>query len=622
MVFVEKFSEFPTGTLDTAVGLKNGANTKGQAGGGGTGGHDTFTFTQVAPALAVSNWVRLDSTGLYQLAQGDIAQDADVIGIIIASPATGQPANTYIVQQSGHLDASLNVFNSTLGGVCQNWFLDTAVAGNMVTADATINNQVSRPVFVNDGPNSGWVLPYRGMIVGGAIPNSGGTVANDSNIVTVTMNGHPFNVSNWVRVSTPPNLILNQPLYDFADNTSLTNSQAVGVVIATTINQFTVQFGGINVGAVTMDDMGNPVTPATVYYLSSTPGAITSTPPTDITKYNKPVYICEQTGLGPLSTGVYRGYVLPQRPIGNSLLNNNIHTVVQNNTFAVGDQVYIKPDETYGLAQADNISTSQVAGTIVARTATQFVIQQSGWVSGVVSVDQSNNPLVSGNVYYLSTSTPGKLQLARPSVLGQYIKACYVQENLATLTGEILPQVALPVPSSGGVGWTVISVQNIVNQPFIDVLNIAGFYRYMIIFETVTPTNNGVVLNMLTSSNNGVSFDSGVADYSWGTYFNAGGYFAVTDSKISLHNPANTASSAIVRGGFNGQFEMINPAQVNTHKQIQFVISYPYSADNRIFAGSSAAGVRLSAAIVNAVRFFFNVGNVATGKVTLLGTNS
>lgn len=331
MVDTVKFSQFlPGGNLasgDYVVGLNGppgtGTNTIWQNTGSGGGGAVTQVLPQPVPALAKGNWVRVkDNTGAYTTAQGDTAEHGEAIGIVIEANAA-----TFTLQQSGYITTAMDVVAGLTAQ--QVYFLDTATAGAMVAVDATVNGQISRPVFVADSPTSGWVLPYRPMIVGGAAPSSSGGTTTDTSVVVINQNGHGFTRGTWLRVDTPPDVILNQPKYIRAVNSTLQNSQAVGVVVSPdpqNPNQFTLQFSGFNTGSVTVDDMGNPVIPNVVYYLSNTAGAITSTPPTT---FSKPLYICEQTGssLPPsnagLNTGVYKGYILPQRPLSAPIANPN-----------------------------------------------------------------------------------------------------------------------------------------------------------------------------------------------------------------------------------------------------------------------------------------------------------
>lgn len=468
MVFVRKFSEFPPGTLDEGVGLAAGANTRGPAGTGGSGGV-TEIIEQVGHGFAKGTWVRIDvATQLYVRASCADDLDAEAIGVVIEGTETNP--NFFTLQQSGYIKDSKDVFGGGLL-IGQPYYLSTT-PGVMTNTDTTIDGQVSRPVFIPDGVNQGWVIPYRGYIIGGGtdVAGGGGTVT-DSNIVTVTQTAHGFNPGQWLRVSNP-NLILEQPVYVLAKADTLANSQSVGVVIEIlNANQFKLQFSGYNRGAVTQDYLLMPLNPSSIYYLSPTDaGEITSVNPSAFGQISKPLYVSEQVASGLSSTGIDAGYILPQRPLSLYDENNNdTKTIVKANAFQKGQWVYIQgpADDTYALAKADTFASSQVAGVVISDfDASQFTVQQSGWIDGVVNgtyVDGGAGTFVNGNVLYLSDTTAGNLTATPPAVVGNYSKPCYVQQNAARV-GQILPQRPLIIPSTGGGGGDVlIETRNFVN---------------------------------------------------------------------------------------------------------------------------------------------------------------
>lgn len=303
VLHTRKFSQFPQGTLDEAVGLGSGINTRGLASGGGGG--TTHTVTQ-ANSFQPGQWVRADmTTSLYQLAQGDSAEDGEAIGLIITADPT-----QFTVQQDGYVDAALDVFSALYGNLTfgEVQFLSTTTLGQMSANDATINGQVSRPVFIPTGVNEGWIVPYRPLLVGGLGTGGGGGGGTDTNIHTVSQPGNGFGLGDWVRVS-------GENTYTKAIATSLDESQSVGTVIQNGDPVFTIQFAGYNAGAVTsaIDATGAPVaiTPSTTYYLSEiTAGKMCPTEPLLPFAYSKPVFTSE-------SVAANSGWILPQRPLSN-----------------------------------------------------------------------------------------------------------------------------------------------------------------------------------------------------------------------------------------------------------------------------------------------------------------
>lgn len=446
MVNVIKFSQFPNGVLDTAVGLAAGANAKGASMAGG--GVIEVLPMPVVP-IVLGEWVRVNGNNSYTGAQGDNAVDGEVIGICIAVSAA-----TFTLQQSGYISTAQAIPGITGLIAGSSYFISTTTAGMMSALDATQNGQISRPVFVADSPTSGWVVPYRGLIVGGAAPI--GQNVNDSNIEVVNQNGHGFIQGNVVRVATA-NVAAAPVQYALAQANSLANSQVAGVVISVqSANEFTLQFGGYNTGAITVDQTLAPIIPSTVYYLSPTvPGFLTSVNPTGTGTISKPVYLSEQ---GIINQGVNAGYILPQRPLdesGFAVNNPIIHVVPQVAAYTAGQIVYIAGDQNYQLASAASAATAQVAGMVIANAGGNLTIQQIGWNTGALSsaatIDQGVFAPV-GTVYYLSDIHPGNLTSIAPTTPGHYTVQVYVQDHLATFTGEILsqrPQLIAATPFAG-----------------------------------------------------------------------------------------------------------------------------------------------------------------------------
>lgn len=333
MTITKKFSQFqgpsPIQAGDIVVGLRIAPDGVldnwqftgvGSGGGGGTG--VTATITQPGHDFVPGNWLRVDiTTMLYVRAQSDTPEHAEVIGVVISSNI---PAGTFVLQQSGYLTGASWVPALSVG-VPQ--FLSSTSAGAMQPNDVTIDGQISRPVFIPDGTDKGWVLPYRGIVAGGGEDTGGGGsgTTTDTNITTVTQDGHPFHVGQWVRVDVP-DVGLGQAKYDFAKADNLTDAQGVGLVIAPiTLNTFTLQFAGYvtngvipTLGVYPYVDTGI-IVPSTVYYISAiNAGNISSINPTSAGAFSKPAYISEQATVAATATGRDTGWVLPQRPLSDT----------------------------------------------------------------------------------------------------------------------------------------------------------------------------------------------------------------------------------------------------------------------------------------------------------------
>lgn len=643
MVQTKKFSQFNVGgnllPTDIIVGLRNGDNYQfnAPAGGGGGGGSVTIIVDQPGHNLQPGNWVRVNNAGLYVLALADTPEHAEIAGTVL----NVINANQFTLQVIGFVPDGTFV-GLTPGSV---YFLSDVVPGLMVLAEPIINGEVSIPVFIAVTATSGWIRQWRGFIIGGQPPNGGGGGGGTNpNIVTINQPGHGLNVSQIVRLA-------GDTIYVPAQANTLANSQAVGVVIQVIdANNFVLQTEGYNIGAITVDDLGNPVVPTTVYYLSATlAGSITAIPPATVGQATKPIFICEH------QVGVSRGYILEQRPLAVSAgtTDPNIVTVNQpGHGLNVGDWVYVSGSLTYTRGLATALNTSQVVGVVInVVNANQFILQTNGYNVGAVTLDDAGNPIVPSTIYYLSATVAGRLAALPPATVGQYTKPLFACEQTFGITGinagYVLEQrpLIVPAPVVPGSGWTLISTTNIAPATTnVNVLNITGFFRYMLILENLVPTGavaNGFGIWIRTSSNNGVSFDAAAGNYSFGNEAGTIPFAGATSISIplidQLTNPpfpvgitgSTSAISGSAAGGLSGYINILNPGNLTTFKSMQFSTNYIGYNSNQCYGGNVKVGYRLSAAIINALNFRAiansGAGPVVTfdsGRIILLGTNS
>lgn len=267
--------------------------------GSGQGSTVQTIVTPVPHGLNPKDWVRVNDPGngdfsyVKSLADGTPIQDADCIGVVIDVPTP----TSFVLQQAGY---STGVFAGLTPG--ENYFLDTSIAGNMIPIDPTTNGQVSRPVFSADSATTGWVLPYRGLVVGSVAPGSGGG-STDTSIKTIIQIGHGFVKGDWIYTSA-------DNVYSKGIATSLDTSQVEGVVInVIDPDTFQIQQSGFINGVVTQDDAAAAIVSANVYYLSETvAGQIQANIPTTAGMATKPVYVQH------ILAGNY-GVILEQRPL-------------------------------------------------------------------------------------------------------------------------------------------------------------------------------------------------------------------------------------------------------------------------------------------------------------------
>ena len=151
--------------------------------------------------------------------------------------------------------------------------------------------------------------------------------------------------------------------------------------------------------------------------------------------------------------------------------------------------------------------------------------------------------------------------------------------------------------------------------------DVSKYKRYLIILDAVKPATNSTSLRMRTSTDGGSTFDSAADDYDSQCLYTVStavaATFAVNDAILLAgptagHMVLNTAADSGVAGHVN----IINPHETNVtaiHGNLA------YSGYQGGYTGSLVHGIRDSAADVDALRFFFSSGNIASGTFEFYG---
>jgi len=159
------------------------------------------------------------------------------------------------------------------------------------------------------------------------------------------------------------------------------------------------------------------------------------------------------------------------------------------------------------------------------------------------------------------------------------------------------------VPGGSGITWLATATASTsATLEFTSLIN-SDFNTFLFIFDHIAPVTDAAILVMRTSTNAGVSFDSGAGEYRYnggtGTYL------------IIAQDTGNAANEHL-----SGQGYLTNPSAA-TYTGFNFE-GYKI-ASSTAFATVTSAGERLSAADVDAVQFLYNTGNLASGTIRMYG---
>jgi hypothetical protein len=297
---------------------------------------------------------------------------------------------------------------------------------------------------------------------GGEGVSSSSSVTNGTAIeVSILQSSHGFSVGNFIRY--------NGTSYVKADATTVSNASVIGMVSKILDNDnFVLTFSGKVIGVTGL-------IAGTIYYLSATPGAFTSTAPS----IRKPVLLAVSSSVGYLAgfnlesnlLGIYTDgsyNLLPnnnntqtlggtsnkwsniystQTTTTTSTIGSNNLTVsgnilnfdgkaIQNNGFGfnsakitqnshgfVAGDVLRLSGALFIKAQADSSTNSNVVGIVKESIdANNFLLITEGHVIGL-------SGLTSGTVYYLSPTSAGTMTGTEPVTAGQVSKPLLVADS-------------------------------------------------------------------------------------------------------------------------------------------------------------------------------------------------
>lgn len=388
----------------------------------GVPGGGSSIINQVAHGFSGGEWVRVrQSDGLYVDSVANTDENAETIGLVTEIINV----DNFRVQQSGKvasfiaINAGIPYLPLTQGGV---YFLSATDTGEITLTEADGIDQVSRASLVADGVDSGWILPYRGVI-NALDEGAGGTVPNNPNVIRFTQVGHGFSVGNWLRVS-------GSNTFALASVESLNNARAVGVVIdVVDADTFVLQTEGFNETQVGL-------TPGATYYLDRlVPGGMVPFPTGQPNEFIRPVYVALT------STS---GFVLEEKPIPVIDSKTSIIVNQPGHGFIEGAAVRVLTDTQYTQAQANNLENSRAVGLIRTIDADNFILHQSG----LVQVFEPPWLFDNQEQYYLSPSVPGILTSVEPTGPGEVSKPMF--QAIDGTSGWILEQRPLLQPNANG----------------------------------------------------------------------------------------------------------------------------------------------------------------------------
>lgn len=196
-----------------------------------------------------------------------------------------------------------------------------------------------------------------------------------------------------------------------------------------------------------------------------------------------------------------------------------------------------------------------------------------------------------------------------------------VGSNTQVLTADSTQTTGVKWSASGGVGaWSLIDTATASSDTTIEFNNLSSSYAYYVVTITdCVPVSDGQELLLRTSTNNGVSFDSGASDYRWSITRNQTGSGSdvgdSSDSQIDL-----TDSVAPIGSSTNEKASwVIWIADPSAASFTDIFFTGNYIRDTGSFNSHFGGGQRREAVAVDAIQFLMSSGNIESGEFRLYG---
>lgn len=174
--------------------------------------------------------------------------------------------------------------------------------------------------------------------------------------------------------------------------------------------------------------------------------------------------------------------------------------------------------------------------------------------------------------------------------------------------------------------FVYIKQANAAVAPQLDFVDIPSKYRkLLLIFENIVPSVNDAAFLMRVSDNNGSSFISTATYQSAGTVTQAvaaaGNLGGLADASAILTRISGGwgVSNVASNGGYNGNMMIHGVNQTGAYKLANLNAACTNNNATEFFNINSSYTFRGTTNPINALRFYFNSGNITSGRISLYG---
>lgn len=278
---------------------------------------------------------------------------------------------------------------------------------------------------------------------------------------------------------------------------------------------------------------------------------------------------------------------------------------------------------SYGLLSATNptvpnTKVEQKTQTVVSATTTDLtaVASRSIIISGTTTI--TGITLGDGQMRFVEFSGALILTNGASLILPGAANITTAAGDTAVLRGEssgVVRCISFQRASGMTLGYAVLLATNTpsaaATSDFTSAMS-ALYDTYLIDLIDILPATDGSALQLQTSTNNGSSWTGGVAYYYAGWQYNdaagTANLNATAQAQIVINNNTGNAAGR----GLNGDIKCWNGTAFRLHTHNNVINSAGARADTTLMGSCTDASV-------NALRFKFSAGNIASGTIRLYG---
>lgn len=162
------------------------------AGGAGAGGGAGVSreISQSSHGFSVGDVLYFDGSS-YLKAKADAANTAEVVGIV----SEVKDSSTFVLLSGGYIEGLSGL---TAGSV---HYLSSSTAGELTVNEPGVIGEVSKPVLIADSASSGYLVNYRGVVVGGSNARTSLSLNNNGSTNIQDMSDYDAGeLSGWVYI--------------------------------------------------------------------------------------------------------------------------------------------------------------------------------------------------------------------------------------------------------------------------------------------------------------------------------------------------------------------------------------------------------------------------------------